>query len=176
MTDERRLLRHVLASLAYRTQKALRDAPAEFATFRAAPGVRTPAQLVHHMSGVLAFALGHFTRPDRTIAPCDTFDEEIQRFHGILESIARHLDAGTPFGGTSPARLLQGPLADALTHAGQLAMLRRLSGSPIPPEDFHAAAVSAEHLGPAQPNPLSPDTDWRDAEGRGQESDDRRRS
>jgi hypothetical protein len=58
------------------------------------------------------------------------------------------------------ARLLQGPLSDAMTHAGQLAMLRRLFGTPVPPEDFSKAAISAENVGPYQPDPVSPDEDW----------------
>jgi hypothetical protein len=65
--------------------------------------------------------------------------------------------------GTTEERLLQGPFSDAMTHAGQLAMLRRLSGSPIPPENFIEAAVDAANLGPVQPDPVSPDKDWPEA-------------
>lgn len=172
MHDARDLMRHFLAALAYRTQKALRDAPSGFAAYRAGPGVRTPAQLLHHMSGVLSYALSHFEPLDPRIAPSESFDEEIRRFHAVLDALGRHLDRGTPLGQTSPERLLQGPFADAMTHAGQLALLRRLAGSPIPPENFHAADVSVENLGSSQPQPVSPDAEWRDAEGNRQEPGD----
>ncbi len=88
------------------------------------------------------------------------FQSEIDRFHRKLEALAQHLEAGTPFGETTPERLLQGPFSDAMTHAGQLAMLRRLSGSPVPPENFIVADVSADNLGPDQPPPVSPDEEW----------------
>ncbi len=171
MDDTRRLLRHFLAALAYRTQKALRSAPHSFGDFRAAPGVRTPHQLIHHMSGVLLFALSHFEDTETWVAQRGTLSEEVAAFHAVLEAIGRHLDVGTPFRGITPERMLQGPLADAMTHAGQLAMMRRLAGSPIPPEDFSKADVHAENLGTDQAAPRSPDADWRDAEGRHQRSD-----
>ena len=63
----------------------------------------------------------------------------------------------------TPERLLQGPLADAMTHAGQLAMLRRLAGSPVPPEDFSVADIQGTRLGPDQADPVSPDDEWPEA-------------
>ena len=154
------LLRHFLAALAYRTQKALRGAPPEFADFRAAPTVRTPHELVWHMTGVIGYARTFFVggewRPDREAR----FEDEVRRFHGVLEDVARHLDRGGPLVGTSPERLLQGPFSDAMTHVGQLAMLRRLAGSPVPPEDFIRADVRPDNLGPDQPPPAAPDAGW----------------
>ncbi|MGE3174762.1 MAG: DinB family protein [Planctomycetota bacterium] len=155
------LLRHFLAALAYRTQKALRDAPPEFADFRAAPNVRTPRELVWHMTGVIGYARTQFTggvwRPD--LEP--TFDAEVERFHEVLEDTARHLDKGQPPAGFTFAQLLQGPFADAMTHAGQLAMLRRLCGAPVPPENFLLADVRGDNLGAEQPAPRAPKEGWR---------------
>jgi hypothetical protein len=89
---------------------------------------------------------------------------EIARFHEMLADLARHLDTGTPLqGDITPERLLQGPFADAMTHAGQLAMLRRLAGVPVPPENFIVADVRGDRLGPEQPRPVSPDAVWREA-------------
>jgi hypothetical protein len=163
MSSERRLLRHFLASLAYRTQKALRGAPSDFAVFRIASGTRTPHELVRHMSGVLNYALSRMTAPRAQLETMPTFDQEIARFHALLEDLAARLadDAELPHG--IPERLLQGPFADAMTHAGQLAMLRRLAGSPVAPENFFDAAVSADHLGANQPPPVSPDVEWPEA-------------
>ena len=97
MDDKQKLLRHFLAALAYRTQKALRDAPADFGSFLAADGVRTPAQLVRHMTSVLGYARTFFVggsyRPD----PLPSLKEEIARFHDMVQDLARHLEVGTPF-------------------------------------------------------------------------------
>jgi hypothetical protein len=93
-----------------------------------------------------------------------SLEDEVGRFHGLLQDLARHIDTGTELrDGMTPERLLQGPLADAMTHAGQLAMLRRLEGSPVPPEDFSVADIQGTRLGPDQPDPVSPDDDWPDA-------------
>ncbi len=164
MDDKRQLLKHFLAAIAYRTQKALRDAPPSYATFRAAPGVRTPHEVLFHMTSVLGYARTHFIGGDYRPAAKPTLAEEIERFHHMLEDLGQHLTQGTPFHGTTPARLLQGPFADAMTHAGQLAMLRRLAGNPIPPENFIEAAITDANLGPDQAEPTSPDKRWYEAE------------
>lgn len=160
-TTKTGLLRHFLAALAYRTQKALREAPPGFADFRARENVRTPHELVWHMTGVIGYAsslyLGTAFRPERL----PSFEAEIRRFHESLESLARHLEKGELPEGTTAERLLQGPLADAMTHAGQLALLRRLHGSPVPPENFLLADIRSSNLGPEQPPPRAPKPGWR---------------
>ena len=161
MDQKRQILRHFLASLAYRTQKALRGAPPDFGAFRAAPGVRTPHEIVFHMTEVLAAVrwrfVGEAWRPSMT----ETFEEEVVRFHETLRELGQHLMWSTPLHGTTPEVILQGPLSDAMTHAGQLAMLRRFYGDPVPPEDFSRANVDADNLGPEQPEPACPDEEWR---------------
>src|SRR5688572_19079669 len=162
--DKRALLGHFLAALAYRTQKALRDAPANFGLFRMEDGVRTPAELVRHMTSVLGYARTHFIGGHYWPEPLSSFDEEVIRFHEMLGTLAQHLRNGDVLlDGMTEERLLQGPFADAMTHAGQLAMLRRLAGSPVPPEDFSLAAVDAANVGPGQPPPASPDAEWPEA-------------
>jgi hypothetical protein len=146
MDEKRALLRHCLAVLAYRTQKALREAPGSFADFRVVPGVRTPAELVRHMASGLGYARTFFIGGVYRHEPLPTLADEVERFHAMLADLARHLENGTPLQGTTPERLLQGPFADAMTHVGQLAMLRRLTGSPVPPENFLAAAIDAANL------------------------------
>jgi len=164
MNDKRRLLQHFLAALAYRTQKALRDAPAGFGDFLAADGVRTPAELIRHMTSVLGYARTFFIGGQYRPEPLSSLDEEIIRFHDMLEKVARHIKRGTPLlQGMSEERLLQGPLSDAMTHAGQLAMLRRLAGFPVPPENFIFADIKPEQLGVKQAEPVSPDEKWTEA-------------
>ncbi len=160
---DRRLLRHFLAAIAYRTQKALRGAPADFGNFRPESGVRTPHQLLRHMSDVLGYAttMFHGNRWRARILP--GFDDEIERFHEQLRLLGQDIETAE-FDNVTPDRLLQGPLADVMTHTGQLAMLRRLSGSPIPPENFIVAEIDAKNMGTDQPAPASPDVDWYDAE------------
>jgi hypothetical protein len=164
MDDKRRMLRHFLAALAYRTQKALRDAPDDFGTFAPAPGVRSPMELVRHMTSVLGYARtmfvgGHY-RPDSL----DSLQAEVDRFHAMLGDLADHIDSSAPLvEGLSLERLLQGPFADAMTHVGQLALLRRLRGSPVPPENFVFADIDAGRLGADQPTPARPDEIWPEA-------------
>ena len=163
MEEKRSLVRHFLAALAYRTQKALRGAPADFGSFAAGHDIRTPAELVRHMTSVLGYARTLFVGGRYRPGPLPSFAEEIERFHAVLEDLSRHLLAGTPLRGTTLERLLQGPLSDAMTHAGQLALLRRLAGSPVAPENFVAADVDPERLGQNQPEPVSPDEEWPEA-------------
>jgi len=164
MDEKRHMLKHFLAALAYRTQKALKGAPADFSDFRAAPGLRTPHELLRHMTSVLGYArtnlIGGTYRPTRL----PRFEDEVARFHEMLQALGVELERGTPFQDTTSERMLQGPLSDAMTHAGQLAMLRRLAGSPIPPENFIEADIDSQNLGPNQPKPVSPDEHWYPAE------------
>ena len=163
MNDKRGMLRHFLAALAYRTQKALRDAPASFGTFQAGAHVRPPADVVRHMTSVLGYTRTHFVGGHYRAEPLADLSAEIARFHAMLEDLATHLEVGTELSGITEERLLQGPFADAMTHAGQLAMLRRLAGSPVRPENFIEAAIDPGNLGPSQPQPISPNLDWPEA-------------
>lgn len=164
MENKRKLLNHFLAALAYRTQKALRDAPAEFGSFRAGDGVRTPAELVRHMTSVLGYARTHFIGGRYWPEALESLQEEVDRFHEMLGLLAQHLRDGDPLpDGMSEERLLQGPFSDAMTHAGQLALLRRLAGAPVPPENFIVAEIEPDRLGPDQAKPVSPDKIWPEA-------------
>jgi hypothetical protein len=165
IADEKRsLLRHFLAALAYRTQKALRGAPPEFDNFRAGTEVRTPVELVRHMTSVLGYSRTFFIGGDYRPEPLPSMKAEILRFHEMLDDVGRHIDSGSPLlQGMSAERLMQGPFSDAMTHAGQLAMLRRLSGHPVPPENFMFADIDSERLGVEQADPVRPDEKWEEA-------------
>lgn len=164
METKRKLLNHFLAALAYRTQKALRDAPEDFGSFRAIEGVRTPSELVLHMTSVLGYARTHFVGGQYRPEPLDSLAEEIERFHEMLGMLAQHLRNGDPLlDGMSEERLLQGPFSDAMTHAGQIALLRRLAGAPVAPENFIVASIEPDRLGPDQAQPVSPDKEWPEA-------------
>ncbi len=159
--NSRQLLRHFLASIAYRTQKALRGAPADFGSFAAGVHVRTPHELVWHMTGVIGYARtmfhGGYFEPPRL----PSLREETARFHETLGAL--HADFATPAltAAISDAQFLQGPLSDAMTHAGQLALLRRLAGSPVASENFVFAGVDEANVGEDQPAPMAPDENWR---------------
>lgn len=160
MDDKRKLLRHFLAALAYRTQKALREAPPEFGDFRVADKTRTPHEIIQHMDSVLGYARTFFIGGKYRALAFPDFEGAVRHFHEILADVGRHLEEGSPFHGITAKRLLQGPFSDAMTHAGQLAMLRRLVGSPVPPENFVFADIDADNLGPHQPPPARPDREW----------------
>ena len=155
-SNTRALLRHFLAALAYRTQKALRDAPDSFAGFEAGHGVRTPKDLLRHMTSVLGYARTFIIGGSYTAEPLRDMQSEIERFHAMLEDLGTRLGADATFSGTTPEAILQGPFSDAMTHAGQLAILRRLAGSPVPPENFVKADIRSDNLGADQAAPASP--------------------
>jgi hypothetical protein len=150
---DRQLLRHTVATLAYRAGKAVRDAPPHFAEFAVAKGSRTPAQILAHMGDLFDWALclakGHHTWHDST--PLG-WDQEVARFFATLEAFDTFL-ASDELLGWSIERLFQGPIADALTHTGQLTMLRRLGGSPIKGENYAKASIWAGTVGAAQAAP-----------------------
>jgi len=160
MDEQRKMLIHFLAALAYRTQKALRDAPPEYCAFRAAPMVRTPHELVRHMDGVLGSARSYFVGVRYDVPFFPEFSDAVAHFHETLADLAHHLEIGTELHEITFENILQGPCSDAMSHAGQLAMLRRLAGCPVPPENFIYAAISSDNLGPDQPLPVRPDKDW----------------
>ena len=144
------LLRHTVATLAYRAGKALRGAPADFAGYRDAPDSRTPAQILAHMGDLFDWALAmcecgqalHYTPP----LP---WDEGVARFFAALEAFDKRLGSGEPLG--FPAeKLFQGPIADALTHVGQIAMLRRLAGCKMRGENYVAAKIETGRVGVEQ--------------------------
>lgn len=157
------LLRRFLAAVAYRTAKALRDAPPGFEAFHAGHESRTPRELVRHMSGVINYAIGMMSEPRGVLVDCPTYLAEVERFFALLREMADRLLQESGIADTDAERLLQGPLSDAMSHAGQLALLRRLSGSPVAPENFYEAAIHPGRLGLDQAAPGSPDQDWPEA-------------
>ena len=146
-------------------QKALRGAPESFISFRVAPKVRTPLELVQHMESVLGYARTFFIGGEYNQTPLADVQAEVIRFHTTLEELARLLESDAPLEGITPEKLLQGPFSDAMTHAGQIAMLRRIAGSPVEPENFIYADIRPDNLSVNQPAPVKPgnrDGEWRD--------------
>jgi hypothetical protein len=149
----RDLLRHTLATIAYRGAKVLHDAPDSFADFRAAEATRTPLQILAHLGDLFDWALsmakGQPAWHDSKPLP---WQDETQRFFASLQKFDAYL-AGDESLHASPEKLLQGPVADALNHIGQLAMLRRMAGNPIKGENYFVADISTGRVGQHQPKP-----------------------
>jgi hypothetical protein len=161
VTESRQLLRHFLAALAYRTQKALRGAPPGFADFRAGTHVRTPHELLWHMTSVIGYARTKLRGDEFAPPRLPDFRAEVVRFHATLAALRDDFADAALAARITDEQFLQGPLSDAMTHAGQLAMLRRLAGVPVPSENFIFATVTAANVGPDQPEPAAPDAWWR---------------
>jgi len=159
MNRDRELLRHFLAAIAYRTQKALREAPDHYATFSAGNRVRTPMELVRHMASLMGYVRTFFVGGSYTAEPLPTLQDEVARLHELLEAVGALLAGDAPCSLTTE-QLLQGPFADAMTHVGQLAMLRRLAAAPVAPENFIYADIRADRLHADQPPPARPDKRW----------------
>ena len=154
MPDAKRdLLRHALATVAYRGGKTLRDAPESFAALKSSVSARTPAQILAHVGDLFDWALslarGAEAWHDSTPLP---WPLEVERFFTALTAFDAHLLSGSALA-TPPERLFQGPVADALTHIGQLAMLRRMAGAPIRGENYFKADIVAGRTGSEQAAP-----------------------
>ena len=150
----RQLLRHTMATLAYRAGKTLRGAPDSFATYSTGENGRTPLQILAHMGDLfdwaLAIASGNEKWNNATPLP---WSQESKRFFRTLQAFDDYLASDKPL--AVPAeKLFQGPVADALTHTGQIAILRRMSGAPMRGENYFRARIEAGRVGSDQANPV----------------------
>jgi hypothetical protein len=150
---KRELLRHGLATLAYRGGKAIRNAPAAFADFSPSEGVRSPGKILAHIGDLLdwglSIAAGKRTWKDSKPLP---WEKESERFFEALKRFDEYLESSESLHAT-PEKLLQGPVADALTHVGQIAMLRRMAGGPVRGESYFEAEVIVGRVGDEQTRP-----------------------
>lgn len=146
----RELLRHAVAVVAYRGAKALRGTPKEFATFKAGPTSREPIRILAHVNDLYDWALwmakGQWTWNDSVPG---AWEQEVARFHAALAAFDAYLESDAALG-YSAEKLVAGPVADSLTHIGQLNMLRRLAGSPVKGESYARAEIVTGRVGPDQ--------------------------
>jgi hypothetical protein len=150
---ERQLLRHTLATMAYRTAKSLRDAPDSFAGFSSGDKGRTPGQILAHMGDLFDWALsiakGAQAWHDSTPLP---WNQEVDRFFAAVKAFDDFLAGDAPLA-ASPEKLFQGPIADALNHTGQINMLHRMAGCPLRGENYYCAEITAGRVGLDQAKP-----------------------
>jgi len=156
MSSKSEVLRHFLASIAYRATKAIKDAPETYPDLYVGKGVRTPLRILHHITGVLTYAHSFFEHYDTTCSDVKSWDAEVGEFYNILSKLDKSLKEKSPSEVTEE-QLLQGPLSDSMAHIGQLLMLRRMADSPLPSENFIFADIRKGRVGPDQPDPISPD-------------------
>ena len=153
MDDKRAFLRHTLATVAYRGGKAVRSAPASFATFASGNPPKTPAQILAHIGDLydwaLSIAQGAQKWSNSTPLP---WDDEVARFFSTVKRLDDYLASDAALDST-PERLFQGAIADSLTHIGQLAMLRRLAGTKMKSENYSRADIVAGRVGAEQTAP-----------------------
>ena len=154
MDSARQLLRHSLATLAYRAAKPLHGAPDSFCKFKASADVRTPVEILAHIGDLLDWALSAARGQQkwRESAP-QPWPQETSRFFAALEALDAYLASDAPLG-APPEKLLQAPIADALTHIGQIAMLRRLASAPVRAENYYVARITTGTVGADQPAPV----------------------
>jgi hypothetical protein len=152
-TAQRELLRHTLATLAYRGGKAVRDAPAPFASFKVSETSRTPVQILAHIGDLMAWgrSMADGTRQWKDSTPLP-WAEEVQRFFRLTTEFDSYLASDATLQSTVE-KLFQGPIADALTHVGQLTLLRRAFGAPIRGENYFKADIAAGRVGEDQAKP-----------------------
>jgi hypothetical protein len=155
-TPERNLpLRHALATLAYRAAKTIRGAPANFSGFRPGEGSRSAGEILAHMCDLMDWALAQARGKERwRNSRPRSWDKDAARFFKALTAFDKYLASDEALH-VSPERAFQGALADALTHTGQIAMLRRLAGARVRGENYSRAKISAGRTGADQSKPLS---------------------
>jgi len=151
--EKREFLRHTLATLAYRGGKAVRGANEEFAGFSLGESPKTPAMILAHIGDLLdwAITLAEGKQAWSNSAPLP-WEQEVKRFHAALKKFDDCLASDRPLA-ASPEILFQGPIADALTHVGQLAMLRRLAGAKMKGENYAQAEIVSGRVGTEQKAP-----------------------
>lgn len=151
--SKREMLRHALAAVAYRGSKAIRGAPEAFAVFKVEKGVRAPGLLLAHLGDLMDWALTICMgkREWREAEP-QAWEKEVERFFASLKKLDDYLGSAEPLH-TSPEKLLQGPIADSLTHIGQIAMLRRIAGEPMKSESYYEAEIVTGRVGSEQTKP-----------------------
>ena len=149
----RHVVRHAAATLAYRGNKALRDAPDGFSSFACGGGCRSAGAILAHICDLLDWGLSMARgKPEWHDTEPRSWGDDVSRFHKALAAFDGYLASDQTLG--APAeKLLQGPIADALTHVGQIAMMRRLSGVPIKGENYYAAEITVGRVGPDQAAP-----------------------
>lgn len=134
------MLRHMLATIAYRLRKALDGSPDNFEQFSLGEGVRSPAEILQHMSQILTFAITYF-EGEYAPLPEVSWTQEKDRFRACLSKLDNCIESGALKDGSTFEKLLQGPLADVMTHVGQICMLRRMAGSPVEKERFFLSDI-----------------------------------
>jgi hypothetical protein len=149
----REMLRHTLATVAYRGGKALRDAPENFSTYTCGCGCRAPGQVLAHLCDLLDWALSIAAGEQKwSDSKPQSWADDSARFYKALAQFDEYLASDKPL--HAPVeRLFQGPVADALTHVGQIAMMRRLAGAPLKGENYFVAEIHAGTVGPEQAAP-----------------------
>ena len=153
MDGQIEMLRHTVATLAYRGGKALRGAPAAFSDFRAAAGTRTPGEILAHIGDLMDWALSLADGAQKwQNSPVLPWDSAAARFFSALQALDARLASGEPLGCT-PQQLFQGPVADAFTHVGQINLLRRMAGAPVKAENYFKADIQVGKVGSQQPAP-----------------------
>ncbi|MGH9313864.1 MAG: hypothetical protein ACRD1S_11795 [Vicinamibacterales bacterium] len=150
---QREFLRHTVATLAYRGGKAVRDAPAGFGAFRAGETTRTPGQILAHVCDLLDWALSQAQGQQRwNDSTPQSWEDDVQRLFAGLAALDAYLTSGQPLG--YPAeQIFQGAIADALTHVGQINLLRRLAGSSVRGENYFRADIVPGRVGAEQSTP-----------------------
>jgi len=141
------LFRHTLATLAYRAGKAFHGVPDGFSDFRVGSQGRTAGEILAHTGDLLDWALimakekhvWHESAPQ-------VWNKDVERFFTALREFDAFVASDAPL--QAPLdRLFQGPVADALTHVGQIAMLRRLAEAPLKGENYFKADIAVGRFG-----------------------------
>jgi hypothetical protein len=151
---KREFLRHMLATVAYRGGKALRDAPESFAMLKISESSRAPVEILSHIGDLYDWALSLAQGKEAWFnSTPQSWGTEVERFFESLKRLEDFLSSTQPLA-CDPEKLFQGPIADSLTHIGQIGMLRRVGGSHVRGENYFKAEIGSGNVGPQQKPPV----------------------
>jgi len=145
-SDTTRILRHLVATIAFRASRSLQDTPKGFEEVRLGDGGMTARELVLHMTNVMSFALATVTGSERVRHEPLNWEQEVERFYSLLAQVDAKLASGVSMEAGMDLKLTQGPLADTLTHVGQLHAMRRKAGGPVTPTNYIKADIQAGRI------------------------------
>jgi hypothetical protein len=127
---EKEFVRHFLATIYYRGIKYLSVDDITFNAFNPKNGIRTPAEILNHINGLLLYIQSFFIKHTNTHPEQQSFIKEVKRFKSVIQMLDSTILSNDLTPQMTYEQLLQGPLADIMLHIGELSMQRKYSGNP----------------------------------------------
>lgn len=105
MTPEREMLRHMVATIAYRGGKAIRGAPEGFGSVSVGEGSRSAVEILAHIGDLFDWARALADGEHRWAESTDLdWDTQVERFYSGLSEVDTRIASEEPLGREAPVR------------------------------------------------------------------------